>query len=246
MIKDKTAWMMAAASWLAFAFSTPAQTPTVLVPGLYEIVTGEYTECCGLFGDIHYQLPLARQALVRLSIDPLKGAKLVFLESDAQTAFKVFPCPPGTPTDFVLGHGLVSSNTIVFQTDPGPPPNQVYCSYMISNASNGLRLEGTFGTTARMCPGIPDTFYHTNVLARLLPAPPVIHAMRRESDAIRFEFAAEAPYDYSVEFCDAFCATDWHSLTNFHATLGTGDALVVDATTNSPARFYRIRKQLRM
>ena len=125
------------------------------------------------------------------------------------------------------------------------PSYGVYLMAMYNNAL-GIRLEGTFGTTARMCPGIPDTFYHTNVLARLLPAPPVIHAMRRESDAIRFEFVAEAPYDYSVEFCDAFCATDWRSLTNFHATLGTVDALVVDATTNSPARFYRIRKQLRM
>ena len=85
MIKDKIEWLVAATSWLAFGLSTPAQIQTGFVPGLYVIVAGEYTECCGVFGDIHYQLPLARQALVRLSIDPLKGAKLVFLESDAQT-----------------------------------------------------------------------------------------------------------------------------------------------------------------
>src|SRR5262245_5493931 len=86
MNKDKSGWIALATVWLLSWLPSSAQTWPA--PGLYEIVGGEYSECCGFFGDIRYQLPLARQALLRLSIDPIKGAKLVFLESDAQTEFR--------------------------------------------------------------------------------------------------------------------------------------------------------------
>jgi hypothetical protein len=62
----------------------PAQTQLCLCRIVMKLLRANITECCGLFGDIHYQCLLPTGPLVRLSIDPLKGAKLVFLESDAQ------------------------------------------------------------------------------------------------------------------------------------------------------------------
>jgi hypothetical protein len=241
MDKNKSAWMILTLTGLLSNLSAPAQNWPA--PGVYEIVGGEYSECCGFSGEIRYQLPLPRQALIQLSIDPLKGAKLEFLESDGQTSFRVVPCPPGTPVDFVLGHGVIQSNSILFQADPGLPPNQIYSSYTISKTGQGIRLDGLLGTTPRTCPDVPDTFRHTNVVARLLPPRLAIHAMRRESDAIHFGFTVDGPYDYQVEFCDALSSTNWHSLTNFHGGLEAVDVVVVDAATNSPTRFYRVRLQ---
>jgi hypothetical protein len=45
---------------------------------------------------------------------------------------------------------------------------------------------------------------------------------------------------YEIQFTDSFSRTNWRTLTNFVFT-NYSPAIVHDATTNCPQRFYRLR-----
>jgi hypothetical protein len=209
--------------------------------GLYQINSGKYSACCGFAGDLGYDLPAQPQSFVRLEVDAARNtAAMTFLADDAQTVFTVFPCPPDNPIPFSFSHGLVFSNRIVFHVDPGP---QSYWNYTVSNVVNTLRIDGVLGIVRSSCADVPDRFSHSNVVATLVPLGPVIEGLEREGVLLRFHFSGEPPYDYFVEYSDSLTAQNWLSLTNFRAKIATIQALVTDPVTNSPARFYRIRKQ---
>ena len=142
--------------------------------GLYEILSGNYTECCGIGGGFGFSLPNQEQSFVKLKIDPPGGpATMTFLGSDARTIFSVVPCPPGTPINFDLQFGFVSSNSIVFHVDPGPPPYGVFWNYTVSNSTDRLRIEGTLGTAQPTCADVPTRFTHSDVVAVLVPRPKI-------------------------------------------------------------------------
>ncbi|HKQ37971.1 MAG TPA: Ig-like domain-containing protein [Verrucomicrobiae bacterium] len=208
--------------------------------GLYEINSGRYHACCGLGGDLGYDLPSDSQSFVRLEIDQNNSATMTFLGADAQTIFSIVPCPMGPPIPFSFSHGLVFPDRIVFHVDPGP---QSYWNYTVSNAPNQLRLDGILGLVRPACADAPDKFSHSNVVATLLASAPQIEGVERQGDLFRFRFSGEAPYDYFVEYASSLAAQNWQSLTNFRAKLGTILATVTDPLSNNAARFYRIRKQ---
>jgi hypothetical protein len=100
---------------------------------------------------------------------------------------------PGNPIDFQFVHGLIFSNSIVFQADAGPPPNQYFYRYTVSNLADGLRIDGILATPPPQCPDIPGSFRHTNVQIRLSLPRPVIRDVHYDSGAIRFRFMGDAP-----------------------------------------------------
>src|SRR5437773_1905399 len=126
------------AVWFAIGLtlvSRSGSAQSVPASGLYRIISGSYSECCGIAGDLGYSLPAPQQAFVNLTIDPQTNfATMTFLGQDQQTVFSVVPCPPINPINFSFDYGFVSSNQIFFHVDPGP--DQKFWSYTVSNTTN--------------------------------------------------------------------------------------------------------------
>src|SRR5215510_9069669 len=117
MFTNRAVWF---AIVLAFVGSS-SRAQNVPISGLYQIISGSYSECCGIAGDLGYALPAQPQTFVSLQIDPQTGfARMTFLGQDEQTVFSVTPCPPINPIHFRFDYGFVSSNQIFFHVDPGP------------------------------------------------------------------------------------------------------------------------------
>ncbi len=140
--------------------------------GLYEIVSGTYTECCGLAGEMRSSVPNEGQSFVRLTVDTQGDlATMTFLGRDLQTIFSVVPCPIGNPVQFLFDYGFVYSNSIIFHVDPGPPPYESYWDYSASCSTNSLEINGTLGMAAQGCADTPTQFGHSNVVAQLVTGP---------------------------------------------------------------------------
>jgi hypothetical protein len=140
--------------------------------GVYQIISGTYSECCGIGGDFQSALPNESQGFISLTVDTKRDlATMTFLGKDLQTVFSVVPCPGGAPIHFRFDYGLIFSNSIIFHVDPGPLPYALYWNYAVSNSANGLRISGTLGTARQNCVDVPTQFSHSNVVAVLVPAP---------------------------------------------------------------------------
>jgi hypothetical protein len=215
------------------------------VSGLYQIVSGRYTECCGIAGPSVHSLPNGSQSFVRLSVDePAHVATMTFLAEDMQTVFSVIPCPPDTPISFSFGYGLILSNSLVFHVDPGPPPYEIFWNYTVTNSADTLRIDGVLGTVQGSCADVPDRFSYSNVVAVLVPNPaPLIDRIERRDGSLHFHFAGEPPNDYTVEYTDSLKQPSWLPLTTYRAKLTAIDITVTNAFTNAPARFFRLRKE---
>ena len=213
--------------------------------GLYQIVSGRYTECCGIAGPFIYPLPDSSQAFIQFTIDPKSNlAQMAFLGPDAHTVFRNAPFGPGGAFAFSFSNGIVFPDRIEFRGPLLPPgPDQPSFSYTLSNSADALRISGTLTLPCLGCADIPTEFEHTNVVATLLPPAPVIEGLERDASLLRFRFTGVPPYDYFVEYTDSLPASNWLSLTNFRAKLQTIEAVVTDPLTNGPARFYRVRRQ---
>jgi hypothetical protein len=140
--------------------------------GLYQIISGSYSECCRIGGTLRSSLPNERQSFVRLTIDPQRDlATMVFLGADSQTIFSIAPCPPANPINFSFDCGFLFSDTIIFHVDPGPPPYAVYWNYAVSNLTDHFRIDGILGTAQQSCADFPTQFTHSNVVAVLVQGP---------------------------------------------------------------------------
>jgi hypothetical protein len=213
--------------------------------GLYQIVSGRYTECCGISGAFIYPLPDSSQAFVQLTIDPQSNlAQMTFLGQDAHTVFRVPTIFSRGEFAFSFSNGTVFPDRIEFRGPSTPPgPDQPSFSYALSNSAGGLGISGTLTLPCLFCADVPTEFEHTNVVARLLPPAPVIEGLERGASLVRFRFTGVPPYDYFVEYTDSLPASNWLCLTNFRAKLQTIEAVVIDPLTNGLARFYRVRRQ---
>ena len=135
--------------------------------GLYQIVSGDFTACCGLLGVIRQPLPNDEQSFIELAIDPQgERATITILGNDARTVFTIFTCPPASPFPFELSNGFVSSNRVEFISPPTIPS----WNYTVSNLTNGLRLDGRRIVSPGFCADIPSDFGHSNVVALLVPS----------------------------------------------------------------------------
>src|SRR6266571_1694573 len=130
-------------SWLAISSAlalsvrlAPAQGGPA--SGLYQIVSGRYTECCGIAGPFIYPLPDSSQAFVQLTIDPQSNlAQMAFLGPDAHTVFRNTPFGPGGAFAFSFSNGMVFPDHIEFKGPFTPPgPDQTSFSYTLSNSAN--------------------------------------------------------------------------------------------------------------
>jgi hypothetical protein len=213
--------------------------------GVYQIVSGRYSECCGIAGPFIYSLPSSSQAFVELTIDSeSQRARMTIVGQDRHTVFSIPPLGPRTGFTFSLSNGMVFPDRIEFGGPlPAPVPGQPPLSYTVSNSPGALLINGTFTLPCLNCSDLPTQFKHTNVVVFALPPATVIEGLERDGELLRFRFTGEPPYDYFVEFTESLPATTWLSLTNYRAKIQTIEAVVTDSLTNQPARFYRIRKQ---
>jgi hypothetical protein len=215
-----------------------------LASGVYEIISGRYTECCGIGGAFIYTLPYSSQGFVELTIDSQnQRAQMTILGQDRHTVFRIPQVGPRSGFTYSLSNGVVYSDRIEFGEFPAPTVGQPLLRYTVSNDAGALRISGTLTLSCLACADLPMQFKHTNVVAISLPAAPIIEGVERDGTLMRFRFTGEPPYDYFVEFSESLPATNWLSLTNYRAKIQPIEAVVTDPLSNGPARFYRIRKQ---
>ncbi len=170
MPKVRITWLAITLAFVVSLHSAGAQGEAA--SGLYQIISGTYTACCGIAGEITSSLPDKSQSFIRLTVDPRSDlAAMTFLSADSQTVFSVFPCPPADEINFHFDYGFVHSNSIEFHVDPGPPPASVYWNYVVSNSTDRLRIDGTLGTAQLNCADVPNRFSHSNVVAVLVQGP---------------------------------------------------------------------------
>ncbi len=154
--------------WLA---SPRAQE--VPISGLYQIMSGSYTECCGIGGELTHPLPDATQGFVELIIDSQRNfAQMTFLGQDMHTILSIPADGPRSGFTFLFRDGEVLSDHIQFgEPIPLPEQDQPSFSYAVSNATDTLRINGGVVTP---CPGCADfftRFEHTNLVAVLKSTP---------------------------------------------------------------------------
>ena len=244
MWKNRINWLAVSSALVLSVRLAPAQGgPT---NGLYQIVSGRYTECCGIAGPFIYPLPDSSQAFIQLTIDPQSHlAQMTILGQDAHTVFRIPPIGFSSGFAYSFSNGIVFPDRIEFRGPILPPgPDQPSFSYTLSNSADALLImSGTVTLPCLGCADIPTEFEHTNVAALLLPPAPVIEGLERDASLLRFRFTGVPAYDYFVEFTDSLPASNWLCLTNFRAKLQTIEAVVTDPLTNGSARFFRVRRQ---
>ncbi len=229
------------ASAVLFFHSAGAQSWAA--SGLYQILSGSYSECCGIGGDFRSALPSTSQTFVRLTEDPQSHvATMTFLGEDARTVFGIVPCPRADSINFTFFGFVAPDGTMIFHVDPFPPPDEYYYFYTVTNSANNLRIDGTLVAHRSVCVDVPDHFTHSNVVA-VLVSPPVVDRIERDGNSILFHLTGPQLYDYTVEFTDSLASTNWSLLASYHAKLGPIDVVVTNSLTSAQARFFRVRQE---
>jgi hypothetical protein len=202
--------------------------------GLYEIVSGNYIECCGIAGENRQSLPNGSQRFVSLAVDPQGNtATLTFLGDDSQTVFSVVPCPPGDPINFRFDGG-VFLDRIFFHVDPGPAPYHEYWNYMVTNAIDALRIDGVVGIDPLFCVDAYTRFSHSNIVAVLMPM-----AAIRVSEVEVCWYAA-SNRTYQVQYRSALTTNAWTNLGSLLAGNGSTNCITDKVPLGQPQRFYRV------
>jgi len=168
--------------WLA---SPRAQE--VPIGGLYQIISGTYTECCGVAGPFIHSLPETNQTYVQLTIDSQENhAQMAFLGEDLHTVFSTSPGGPGTGFTFLFTTGTVFSDHIQFQPEIQVPEDPRSWSYTASSSAGRLRINGVASAPIWGSADIAEEFQHTNVLAVLVStdSKPIIGRLRLGANGV--------------------------------------------------------------
>jgi hypothetical protein len=220
----------AAASGVLYRASAAAEPAS----GLYQIISGNYIECCGIGGDIDSTLPNESQGFVKLTIDSQSHlATMIFLGADSQTLFSVVPCPGGDPINFRLDYGFFHSDSLVFHVDPGPPPYGISWNYTVSNSTDRLRIDGVLGTALQNCVDVPTRFSHSNVVAVLVPT-----ASIRVSE-VEVCWNSVSNRNYQVQYRSALATNAWTNLGSPVTGNGSTTCITDKVALGQPQRFYR-------
>ena len=151
---------------LPLASSRAAEVPA---SGLYHIISGTYTECCGIAGQLIHSLPEANQSYVQLTVDSQTNqVQMAFLGEDLHTVFSTNPGGPETGFTFLFNTGTVLSDHIQFQPEIQVPENQQSWSYTASSSAGRLQINGVAIAPIPGSADIPTVFGHTNILAVLV------------------------------------------------------------------------------
>lgn len=138
----------------------------------------------------------------------------------------------------------LGSPSIVIHS-PGPWPDGYDGSTTFSGAfsiPDTLRADLSRGTVTVFLTGSVLGDFH----GFILPSPvarPTLEAVERTDSSLRFRFAAEPSYQYTLEAAASLDNPGWSSITNFVAEGEAAEAVLTDTVADVAARFYRIRKQ---
>src|SRR6266550_7945260 len=133
------------------------------VSGLYQIISGDYSECRELCGIFHSSLPDTNQSYVELVVDAQRNTvAMAILGADRHTVFDNFGSNGCT---FFLTNGVVLSDHVQFAGEQSPLFFGSW-TYTVSNSAGGLRIDGGFANH-------PLYFSHANVVAALVAAVPI-------------------------------------------------------------------------
>jgi len=188
MTKHKTFGLaVLAVAVLGLASPRAAEVPA---GGLYQIISGTYTECCGIGGRFIHSLPEADQSYVQLTVDlQANQAQMAFLGEDLHTVFSTSPGGPETGFTFLFTTGTVLSDHIQFQPEIQVPENQQSWSYTASSSAGRLQINGVAIAPIPGGADIPEEFEHTNILAVLVSdasKPTISHPRFAANGAIQF------------------------------------------------------------
>jgi hypothetical protein len=165
MTKHKTVGLTALSLTVFWLASPRAQD--VPVSGLYQIISGRYTECCGIAGPFIYSLPDTNQSYVQLTVEE-NHAQMAFLGEDLHTVLSTAPGGPGTGFTFLFTTGVVFPDHIQFEAGIQVPEDPQTWSYTASSSADGLRINGVAIAPIGGGADMPEEFQHTNILAVLI------------------------------------------------------------------------------
>ena len=167
MMKHKTV-RLAVLSAAVLQLASP-RADEVPASGLYQIISGTYSECCGIGGPFTHSLPEANQNYVQLTVDSQENhAQMAFLGENLHTLFSTSPGGPGTGFTFLFTTGTVLADHILFQPEIQVPENQQSWSYTASSSAGRLQINGVAIAPLGGSADIPEEFEHTNILAVLV------------------------------------------------------------------------------
>ena len=245
MTKHKTVGLSVLSVTVLWLGSPRAQE--VPVSGLYQIISGRYTECCGIAGPFIYSLPDTNQYYVQLTVDSQGNrAQMAFLGEDLHTVFSTAPGGPGTGFTFLFTTGVVSSDDIQFEPEVQVPENHQKWNYSASGSAAGLRINGVAIAPIWGSADIPEEFEHTNILAILVATisqPTIGRPNVAANGAIRFTvFNGRWGQTNVIEASEDLVS--WTAIrTNVFPTTACPLCPFIDfqdtASTNLPRRFYR-------
>ena len=200
----KTLRFIPTVAWSALGIAVSFMPAAAAPPsGLYRIIGGTYTECCGFTGtEMVYPLPDEKQSFVRLTVDPQQTtATLAVLGADSQTVFTVQPCPPQAVIPFEFPRGLVFPDHIAFRGEPRPPPYPATWDYTVSNAvaSTTLTIDGVVVANQLFCSDVPTRFTHSNVVVRLVAGPKLTMLERSTEGRARIMVQGQAGWTEVIE-----------------------------------------------
>jgi hypothetical protein len=245
MTKHKTvrlAVLSAAVLWLA-----SSRVDEVPASGLYQIISGTYTECCGIAGRFINSLPATSQNYVQLTVDSQENrAQMAILGEDLHTVFSTSPGEPGTGFTFLFTKGTVLADHIQFQPEIQVPENQQSWSYTASISAGRLQINGVAIAPIEGGADIPEEFGHTNILAVLISSAskPTIGRPRFASNgAIQFTVIGDRAGQTNVIAASDDLVTWTRISTNIFPTTTCPFCPFIDfqdpASTNLVRRFYR-------
>jgi hypothetical protein len=233
-MNHRVLWPVVIATSLLFPGDICGQT--LPQSGLYQIISGSYTECCGIAGDLTYSLPSASQSFVKLAVDPQRNlATMTFLGQDMETVFSVDPCLLNHVIPFSFSSGLIFPDHIVFHVDPSPPPYQTAWNYTVSNSTATLRIAGTLGIVQPPCVDIPNQFTHSNIVATPVLSSPTIRVSELEVC-----WGSASNVNYQVQYRSALTTNVWTNLGSPRLGNGSNDCITDKVQPGQPQRFYRV------
>jgi hypothetical protein len=194
---------------------------------LYQIISGDYVECCGIAGPFHYALPDENQSLVLLVVEPTQlRAQMTILGEDADPVYHTF-------TD-----GQVHADYIEFGLPgPFPPfPAVEQLHYIVSNSSTGLRFSG-IRVVPPLGADVPNQFTHTNVVASFLSGT-LRPAIRVSEVEVCWESVTNR--NYQVQYRSLLTTNIWINIGPSVVGNGTTNCLADKVPLGEPQRFYRV------
>ena len=210
--------------------SALAQAQTGISTNAYQIVSGQYTICCGIAGPFHYDLPNPSQSFVLLIIDhDLLRARMSILRDSADDIAEFR----------VLENGRVHPGYIEFGVPGLPPPigGLPVIHYIVSNSAAGLRFNGIV-LEPRMGADRLYQFTHTNVVAVPLISDTPAATIRMSEVEICWPSLSTRAYE--VQYRSSLTSNTWTSLGNPVAGNGSTNCVADKVPPGEPRRFYRV------